>query len=98
MSRRDAVVLVSRAVAVLLSVSALAEVSLLPSYLDSFLHYAEMASASSYRQYWHHHDLLALGFLITRIVGYSLMSMWLFRCGPDIEELLLPQSMREGEK
>jgi hypothetical protein len=31
------------------------------------------------------------GILITRIVGYSLMASWLFRCGPDIEELLLPE-------
>ncbi len=96
MSRRDALVLVSRAVAVLWSVSASVEVSYLPSYIDSFRHYAEGATNYS-AQYWHHHYLLALGFLIARIVGYSLMSLWLFRCGPDIEELLLPASMREDE-
>jgi hypothetical protein len=33
---------------------------------------------------------MALGFLTTRIVGYSLMASWLFRW-PDIEELLLPE-------
>ena len=38
---------------------------------------------------------MALGFLITRIVGYSLMAAWLFRCGPDIEELLLPVHLRD---
>jgi hypothetical protein len=40
-------------------------------------------------------SLISLGFLITRIIGYTLMAMWLFRCGPDIEELLLPGSMRD---
>jgi len=96
MSRRDAIVLGSRMLAVLLSVDALAEVSYVPSNVYSFLHYGEGASLPS-AQYWHHHYLLTLGFLIARILGFSLMSMWLFRSGPDIEELLLPASVRESE-
>jgi hypothetical protein len=95
MSRRDAVVLGSRLLAVLLSVWVLSEISYLPVNVDSFLHYAEGASLSS-APYWHHHYLLTLGFLVTRIVGFSLMSRWLFSCGPDVEELLLPASMRES--
>jgi hypothetical protein len=35
--------------------------------------------------------LLAIGFLITRIVGYSLLARWLFRGGHEVEELLLPE-------
>jgi hypothetical protein len=37
-----------------------------------------------------HYYLLILGFLLTRIVGYSLMARWLYKGGPEIEELLLP--------
>src|SRR5262249_559742 len=34
-------------------------------------------SVSSFAQYWHHRYLLTLGFLIARILGFSLMSIWL---------------------
>ena len=94
MSRRDAVVLASRLLAVFLSVYALTELSHLPSAVYSFLHYAE--GSSLWSQYWRHYYLLSLGFLVARIIGLSLMSMWVFRCGPDIEELLLPASLRES--
>jgi hypothetical protein len=78
MSRADAVVLASRSLALLFTVWALAEVSYLPDRLYSFL------------QYGRHSDLITLGFLVTRIVGFSLLAMWLRRCGPEVEELLLP--------
>ena len=93
MSRRDAVVLTSRLLGVLLSIYALTELSYLPASVFSFLHHAEGLSLAS--QYWRHYYLLSLGFLVARIIGFSLMSMWVFRCGPDIEELLLP-SLRES--
>jgi hypothetical protein len=31
-----------------------------------------------------------MAFLVTRVVGYSLMARWLYKGGPEIEELLLP--------
>lgn len=97
MNRRDALVIGSRALAVLFSVWALAEVSYLPSAIYSFLHYADQGTSSSGAMlYWRHHYLMALGFLITRIVGYCLMAMWLYRCGPDIDQLLLPAHLREN--
>lgn len=92
MSRRDGIVLGSRLLAVLLSVWALTEVSYLPSAIYTSLHNYEGSSLSSL-QYGRHHYLLSLGFLVVGIVGFSLMSMWLFRCGPDIEDLLLPASL-----
>ncbi|HYM77390.1 MAG TPA: hypothetical protein VE377_15560 [Candidatus Dormibacteraeota bacterium] len=98
MSRRDAVVLGSRLLAVLLTVWALNEVSHLPTDLYSFLRYADQGSVTSTANlYLRHHYLIEVGFRITRIVGYSLMAMWLYRCGPDIEELLLPAHLRESD-
>jgi hypothetical protein len=92
MSRKDAVTLASRMLAVLLTVSALAELSYLPGRLHSFLHYGgQGAPSTAATQYLHHYYLIDLGFLVTRVVGYSLMSRWLFKGGPELEELLLPE-------
>jgi hypothetical protein len=96
MTKRDGIVLGSRLLAILLTVWALTDVSYLPSYLHSFLRHAERGlSSSPANEYWRHHYLIELGFLITRIIGYSLMAGWLYKCGPDIEELLLPMHLRE---
>ena len=90
MSKRDAVVLASRTLATLLIVWALTEVSHLPGALQSYLHYLNHEPSSSGVEYMRHYYLLILGFLLTRIVGYSLMARWLYKGGPEIEELLLP--------
>ena len=95
--RREAIVLASRLLAVLLTIWALAEVSYLPTSLYSFLRYSDQGGGTSSiaMHYWHHHYLMSLGFLIIRIVGYTLIASWFYRCGPDIEELLLPTPLRE---
>jgi len=91
MSRRDAVLLAARTLAVLLTVWALNEVSHLPGALHSFLHYLNRESPTSpYVEYMRHSYLIALGFVVTRIVGYALIARWLYRGGPEIEEMLLP--------
>ncbi len=93
LSKRDAVMLVSRTLAVFLTVWTLAEVSYLPERLHSFLHYLnhEPASASAI-EYGRHYYLIQLGFLVTRIIGLSLMARWFYKGGSEIEELLLPES------
>jgi hypothetical protein len=96
MSRKDAVLLASRTLAVLLTIWALTDGSYLPERVHSFLRYLNYEPvASNSIQYWRHYTLIALGFLIIRIIGYSLMAVWLFKCGSDVEELLLPTE-REG--
>jgi len=97
MSKKDAVVLASRTLATLLILWALSEVSYLPERLHSYLNYLnrELSSAPGI-QYMRHSYLIALGFLITRIVGYVLMARWLYQGGPEIEELLLPTESQES--
>jgi len=96
MSRRDALVLASRALAFLLGVWALSEVSYLPESLHSFLRYINQEPGSSPAiQYWRHYHLIRLGFIVTRIVGFSLMARWLYKGGPEVEELLSPSSLHE---
>jgi hypothetical protein len=97
MTRRDAVSLASRTLAVLLTVWALSELSALPEIVYSFVHYVNLEPASSTAtQYWRHYDLLRLGFLITGIVGFSLMALWLRSGSPEVEELLWPGATEES--
>jgi hypothetical protein len=92
MSRKDVLLLASRGLAVLLTITALAEISYLPEFLNSFLRYRD-APGSSLRSYY----LIRTGFLVVRIVGYSLAARWLFKGGPEIEELLLPASENDAQ-
>lgn len=97
MSKRDVVLLASRTLAVLLTVWALTDVSYLPGSVYTFLHYSNVELTSpTATQYYRHANLISLSFLVTRIIGFSLMARWLYRGGPDIEELLLPGSSEEN--
>ena len=99
MSREDAVVLASRTLAVLFTVWALAEICNLPSYVQSYLHYLNhlsvMSPDSDYSLYWRHHYLIDISFVLTKVVGFSLVARWLYKGGPDVADLLLPTSMQE---
>jgi hypothetical protein len=90
MSTRQAVLLASRTLALLMVILALTELSYVPSSLHSFLRYAQQGVVTSSSEYWRHQYLMQLGFLITRIVGFSLTSIWLFKGGAEIHQLLLP--------
>lgn len=97
MTRKDGIVVGSRVLATVIAIWALTDVSYLPAEIHSFVRYAAAETPLSEAiAYWRHHYLIEVGFTITRIVGYSMMSVWLYRCGPEIEELLLPMHLREG--
>ena len=89
-SRRDAVLIASRTLAVLFTVSALTDVSYVPERFQSLLHYLNSESSSAATEYMRHYYLIALGFLVTRIIGFALMALWLHKCGPEVQDLLLP--------
>jgi hypothetical protein len=77
MSRKDAIVLAARTLAVLLTVWALTDVSYLPDRLYSFLYYLnQQPTSSASTLHWRNDYLIALGFLVVRIVGYSLIARW----------------------
>ncbi|MFZ0733459.1 MAG: hypothetical protein WAM79_14115 [Candidatus Sulfotelmatobacter sp.] len=100
MSRENVVCLAGRVLALLFTVFTLCELSYLPEYVQSFLHYADYEIGPTtniqYLQYWRHHVLVALGFLVARIVGFALVSGWFFKGGPDVAELLLPAAVRSS--
>lgn len=96
MSRSEAVWIASRTLAVLLTVWALTDVSYLPASVFSYLRYASHSLDNSPSiEYWRHSTLISLGFLITRVIGYSLMARWLYKGGPEVAELLLPPTTVE---
>jgi hypothetical protein len=96
MSKADSVVLASRTLALLLVVWALADLSHLPGTVYTFVHYANVELSSPLAtQYYRHSDLIALSFLFTRIIGFSLLARWLFKGGPEVAELLLPNDSSE---
>ncbi len=96
MSRKDGIVIASRTLAVLLTVWALAEAASLPDVVYSFLRYnnSELGSSNSV-QYWRHYHLIGLGFVITKMIGFALIARWLYKGGPEVEELLLPSELDE---
>jgi hypothetical protein len=97
MSRKDALVMASRALALLFAVSALVEASYLPEFLHSFRHYNNLEPGSSMAiQYWRHYYLIRSSFLVARIVGFFLLARWLFKGGPEVEELLLRSDPEEN--
>jgi hypothetical protein len=97
MTRKDAVVLASRTLALLLTVWALTEASYLPASLHSFLRYIDQGpGASTAVQYWRHYYLITLSFIATRMVGFALLAMWLFKGGREVEELLSPRTPQEN--
>jgi hypothetical protein len=76
MSRKDAIVLASRTLAVLLTVWALTDAAYLPERLHSFLHYLSLEPASSSAiEYARHDYLIELGFLVTRILSHGQVAL-----------------------
>jgi hypothetical protein len=96
MSRKDGVLLASRTLALLLTIWALAEAANLPGSAYSFLRYNSDNLGSTATLYWRHYHLIGMGFLITRIVGFSLIARWLYKGGSEVGELLLPSDLVEN--
>ena len=99
MTRKEAVVLVSRALSLLWGGCAVDDVTYLPERLHSFLHYANRDAelgfpgsdsylAGSYR--------LEVGMLFLRIAFYLTLAVVFWKCGPWVERTLLP-AMVESE-
>lgn len=88
--------LASRVRGVLLAVSALADASYLPERVLLFLHYTNRSCLAYVEQYRRGYEIVALGFPLIRISGFSLMSRWLLRGGSEMEELLVPGAQPES--
>ncbi len=90
MSKRDAVVLASRTLALLLLVWTFSEFCSLPELLLSYIHYAHYEPATAFVDYMRHYHLALLTVHVAKIIGFSVLAFWLHDAGPGVAEMLLP--------
>jgi hypothetical protein len=89
MSKRDAVVLASRTLALLLLVWTFSEFCSLPELVLSYIHYSRYEPATAYVDYMRHYHLALLTVNVANI-GFSVLAFWLHNAGPGVAEALLP--------
>lgn len=94
MSRKEAVLLVSRALAVIQLITAFLEITTLPYRLISLHHYTDRINRSVATEgdfYFKSHDHVEIAFMFARIAGLMLFAFLFWKCGPWIESILLPK-------
>jgi hypothetical protein len=98
MSAKQAVTIVSRALAIYCLVFFLSDLTNLPSNLYSLFHYAETKSAMT-ASYWYSLDLLLLSFRILRMIVLFFAVQWFYHAfyhaGPSIQRYFLSSSEEE---
>jgi hypothetical protein len=98
MSKREAVLLVSRALAVIEAVAAFLELSHLPSYLVSFLQSLEIVNfpgapfGHALLAHLVTSSSVALAFHVLWIGVLLVLTLLFWRCGPGVINFLLPES------
>jgi hypothetical protein len=93
MSRKEVVLLVSRAFAGIQLVTALIEATYLPERLFSLHHFANVRSVLLTNldvNYYASIDRIGVVSLIARIVGLLILTVVFWRCGHWVERVLLP--------
>jgi len=88
MSKRDAVVLASRALALYLICWALTDMSVLPQLVIALRHHTGvLGTHDSWWDYYH----VELTFYVVRIVALFLTAEWLIKCGDGVFRYFLGQ-------
>jgi len=107
LSKKDAVLLLSRAMALYMLLWALTDVLALPAELNSLLHYLNERSqlgasvlmgenhASRVESYWLRYYTIAFSTNLLRIVLWLLAAGWLYCCGPRIQKFFGVFTSRE---
>jgi len=98
MSKRDAVVIVSRAFSLYFFCWALADMTYLPSSISWLARHVSKASVLGPDDSLRNHDIISLSFLVVRIVVLFTAAAWMYRCGPRVESFLLPSAMSDERK
>ncbi|SRR6266700_7739207 len=87
MTKREAVLLASRALSLYLLCWGLSDLSYVPRLLFSFAHHSAVATSRDYL--WGYY-LIDLVFHAIRIVALFAAASWLYKCGPRVEGFFLP--------
>ena len=91
MSRKDLVMLVSRAFALLLITWALVDVTYMPDRLFSLFHHLSLRSALATYDYWSRYYLILTVSGVVRMLALFLAAALFWKCGPRVEALFSPQ-------
>jgi hypothetical protein len=94
MSRKEVVLLVSRALAIIQFVTALLDTAHLPEWLVSLHHHESLIAAAGISDadvYWRSYDQVAIAFLLARIASLLVLTLVFWNCAPWFERLLLPK-------
>ena len=97
MSRREIVLLVSRALALPFISSAISEATLLPERIFSLSHYWKQGSVLvEGLNFTSKYYLILIGFLVLRMIAYVVVSVLLWKCGPRVEGLFSHPQVSEA--
>lgn len=97
MSRREIVLLVSRALALLFISSAFSEGTFLPERIFSLSHYSKQSSVLEGLNFTSRYYLILIAFLVLRILAYLVVAMLLWKCGPRVEGIFSQPQVSEAE-
>ena len=90
MAKKDALLLLSRALALYLLCWAFSEVTYVPSLLFSLTHHMGEQSVLATADYLTDHDVLSLALLVFRIVTLFCVAAWFYTCGPSAQGYFWP--------
>ena len=91
MSTKEAVTIVSRALAVYMLFWFLSDLTYLPSHIFSVWHHENGLGTT----YWRDSERLSLTFLLLRMVALFFAVQWFYRSGPALQRYFLASSDEE---
>ena len=95
MSTKEAVSIISRALAIYFLAWLLSDLTYLPSHLFSLLHHENGMGVAGATTYWRNSERISLSFLILRIFVLFFAVQWFYRAGPAIQAYFLSSSKEE---
>lgn len=94
MTKKEAVLLVSRALAIIQIVTALEAITYLPERFISLFHHAQAESVLEpfkIDRYFQTLDRVGMTLMLVRILGLLVLAFIFWNCGPWVERILLPR-------
>jgi hypothetical protein len=88
-TKKEMVVLASRATSLYLIFWALSALSYIPGEAFSLSHYAAQAPSAG-RDYLYKYELMLICHNGVMSIGFFIAAIWIYRCGPTIEAFLSP--------
>jgi hypothetical protein len=97
MSKKETIMVVSRALALYLACWTFSEVTYVPSSLYSLSHHLSQRSVLAAGDYFTDYDVLTVALRVFRIVALSIIALWLYKCGTYAQGYFLPTANSEDD-